>query len=364
MGVREVPREGCDVGGVFRGVLQTRIALPVRQRAPGFLGGYRMGSKFHRAFAGLCAVLFAALAVPALAQTEAELKRCLKCHEDAYKTLFESRHGAKGDASTPAGTARACESCHGNLAEHLKDPDNKTPSINFGKGKKTTPQDQSGACMTCHSSNRHLAFWESGRHGINDVTCNNCHKVHAATPPGAGSAGALVNPNPTVSPLTTTGRQLDYPTCAQCHKQVTTQILKPSHHPIWEGKVKCSDCHNPHGALTPVMLKHETINVQCLSCHADKRGPYMFEHPAVEENCLNCHNPHGSSHGRLLNEKVPNICQDCHDWSRHPGTAYAGNQGFTPGANNTRFIARSCLNCHNAIHGSNAPANRGKFLTR
>ena len=31
---------------------------------------------------------------------------------------------------------------------------------------------------------------------------------------------------------------------------------------------------------------------------------------------------------------------------------------------NTRFVARSCLNCHNAIHGSNAPSTRGKFLTR
>jgi hypothetical protein len=40
----------------------------------------------------------------------------------------------------------------------------------------------------------------------------------------------------------------------------------------------------------------------------------------------------------------------------------------TPGAFNTgvstRFIARACVNCYNAVHGSNAPASRGKFLTR
>ena len=131
------------------------------------------------------------------------------------------------------------------------------------------------------------------------------------------------------------------------------------------------------------MVKQETVNAQCYSCHADKRGPYVFSHPAVDDNCLSCHNPHGSSHNFLLNEKVPNLCQDCHDWSRHPGTFYDGSKGWTvlsgngaagtpmtgtPGAFNpaasTRFIARSCLNCHNAIHGSNAPANRGKFLTR
>ena len=74
--------------------------------------------------------------------------------------------------------------------------------------------------------------------------------------------------------------------------------------------------------------------------------------------------PPGPLHARLLNERVPNLCQDCHDWSRHPGTPYGGNQGFTPGLNNTRFIARACVQCHQMVHGSNAPSARGEFYTR
>ena len=70
------------------------------------------------------------------------------------------------------------------------------------------------------------------------------------------------------------------------------------------------------------MVKQPTINDQCYSCHADKRGPYVFNHPPVEENCASCHNPHGSVHYKLLNEHTPNLCQDCHEWSRHPGTIY------------------------------------------
>jgi predicted CXXCH cytochrome family protein len=90
----------------------------------------------------------------------------------------------------------------------------------------------------------------------------------------------------------------------------------------------------------------------------------MNEHAPVEENCLTCHNSHGSAHAKLLNERVPNLCQDCHDWSRHPGTYYSGNQGWSNPVPNTRLVARACLNCHTNIHGNNAPAMRGKFFLR
>jgi DmsE family decaheme c-type cytochrome len=144
-------------------------------------------------------------------------------------------------------------------------------------------------------------------------------------------------------------------------------VARPSHHPIVEGKVKCTSCHNPHGALSPAMVNAESIKELCTTCHADKRGPFMFEHPPVEESCLNCHNPHGSRSVKLLNEKVPNLCQDCHDASSHPGTMYDADNNFKPpasGSPNSRFIARSCLNCHNEIHGSNSPAGRGRRFVR
>ena len=98
----------------------------------------------------------------------------------------------------------------------------------------------------------------------------------------------------------------------------------------------------------------------------------MFGHPPVEDNCLSCHTPHGSNHNKLLNEKVPNLCQDCHVQGRHPTSYYGQNQAWIKpdgttnpdSATSSRFVSRSCLNCHNAIHGSNAPTNRGKYLIR
>jgi len=291
--------------------------------------------------------------------------KCTRCHdeEEEYPVLdiAKTRHGG---ASRTSGMT--CTSCHGDSERHVNKPadaiERPRPDRVFGKkGERTRADQRAGACLACHASDRHLAFWESGRHKKNDVACDSCHVIHEAknTP--------LRKDNPSITPFVTTSRQLQYETCTNCHRQIRAQLLKPSHHPILEGKLACTNCHNPHGALSHAMIKDESVNQLCTSCHADKRGPYMQEHPPVEENCLTCHNSHGSLHNKLLSERVPNLCQDCHDAARHPGSFYSGNQGFgstAPGAPNTRLVGRGCLNCHTNIHGSNAPAMRGKFFLR
>jgi len=319
------------------------------------------------AITGAVAALAAFLALPAQAQSkpavQAQAPVCANCHEAQWNSIDLSPHGAKTDAD-----GGMCQACHGNATDHLKDPvKNKMAGNPFQKG--ATADQRTTVCMTCHSGNRNLAFWTSGKHQLNEVTCSNCHSIH-------GKSLA-----PSINKFVTTFRPNQAEMCGSCHQPIRAATFKPSHHPIIEGKVKCSDCHNPHGALTPSMIKQPTINDQCYSCHADKRGPYVFNHPPVEENCATCHNPHGSVHAKLLNESAPNLCQDCHDWSRHPGTLYGAAGGFNcaPGDNSAacagktgqpnsavsnRLVTRSCLNCHNSIHGSNAPANRGKYLTR
>ena len=309
------------------------------------------------------ALFSAALAAPAMAQQapadskgtqqsqpESKVPICATCHEQPHATTVMTAHGARNDAQ-----GSMCQACHGDATEHLKDPTKAKPPNIIKTG---TAAEKAAVCMACHQTNRHLAFWESGKHALNDVPCSSCHSIHGR------------QSNPTISPFVTTFRPNESEVCGTCHQDVRSAILKPSHHPIIEGKVKCSDCHNPHGAISPVMLRNASVNEQCTSCHTDKRGPYVFEHPPVEENCTTCHSPHGSSHYKLLNEHTPNLCQDCHDASRHPGTIYGGGAAWrtpdgAPNAGvNTRFIARACLNCHNAVHGSNAPGSRGRFFLR
>ena len=167
------------------------------------------------------------------------------------------------------------------------------------------------------------------------------------------------------APYTTTDRQLTYKRCITCHTDVRGEILKPSHHPIIEGKIGCQDCHDPHGSLQKASLRNDSLNDLCTTCHADKRGPWIHEHPPVEENCAICHTPHGSSHRPLLAQKPPVLCGDCHA-NGHTHGIYDG-RGTLPNTlpSNIRFESSGCVECHRQIHGSNAPSSAfGQYFMR
>jgi DmsE family decaheme c-type cytochrome len=126
---------------------------------------------------------------------------------------------------------------------------------------------------------------------------------------------------------------------------------------VLAGKMSCSDCHSPHGSSAQAMLAKPTLNQTCYSCHADKRGPLLWEHAPVTEDCSLCHTPHGSVRSALLEKTPPLLCQQCHTAAGHPSVARtsSGLPGGTAGG--TVFtVAGSCTNCHTQVHGSNHPS--------
>jgi DmsE family decaheme c-type cytochrome len=115
-------------------------------------------------------------------------------------------------------------------------------------------------------------------------------------------------------------------------------------------------------------MARNTVNETCYTCHAEKRGPFLWEHSPVVDDCTNCHTPHGSSNTPLLKSRAPFLCQQCHSGD-HGKNIYSG--GNLPGGNITsvngiqgvanqsppaQLNARSCMNCHSLVHGSNHPA--------
>ena len=191
-----------------------------------------------------------------------------------------------------------------------------------------TVEQNNAICLNCHERGERT-YWQGSVHEERGVACSNCHTVMA----NVSARFALKTP-------------FQPDTCFQCHKDKRAQILRAAHMPIREGKITCSDCHNPHGSFTEAMLRTDSINDTCYKCHAEKRGPFLFEHAPVRENCLNCHDPHASINEYMLKMSRPRLCYQCHTIAH----------GVTAGVNSQFTMGRSCQNCHTQVHGSNSPS--------
>ena len=146
--------------------------------------------------------------------------------------------------------------------------------------------------------------------------------------------------------------------CYKCHADIYAKNAMPSHHPIKEGKMMCSDCHDPHGQ-TEDNLKEPTINMVCYKCHAEKQGPFAYEHPPVTENCAICHNPHGTVANNLLRQPATFLCLRCHTGHRKGPTGpnhtpLMGDVGTSPSLQAAFYT--DCTQCHKQIHGSDVPS--------
>ncbi len=206
-------------------------------------------------------------------------------------------------------------------------------------------------CLQCHQGAPSMA-WHSSTHSNHGVACTDCHNPHPHT-----FAQDFVNINHTrvLRPKRLPMSVDDPVACYKCHPQIYAQNGMPSHHPIKEGKMFCSDCHDGHGQALG-NLKEATVNQVCYRCHADKQGPFVYEHPPVTENCGICHNPHGTVANNLLHQPTTFLCLRCHSGHRvgpgfgpHPGS---GLIDVGVGAAQQRAFFSDCTQCHAQIHGS------------
>ncbi|HXW23253.1 MAG TPA: DmsE family decaheme c-type cytochrome [Xanthobacteraceae bacterium] len=273
--------------------------------------------------------------VPVKAEGEATYvgsQVCMGCHVAQTAAFNQTLMGRVFRNPRNAQERGNCETCHGPGSLHVKAGGGRGVGgiISFRLDDNShTIEENNAICLTCHERGDRT-YWKGSPHETRDVACANCHQVMLR-----------------VSPKFQLAKGTELETCFQCHKDKRAEIERASHMPLREGKMTCSDCHNPHGSFTDSLLREASINEVCYKCHAEKRGPFLWEHPPVRENCLNCHNPHGTNNESMLNVARPRLCQQCHTTGSH-------NQ---PGNPFSRFmIANSCQNCHSQIHGSNNPS--------
>jgi len=288
---------------------------------------------------GLCAAIaavtlgasaIAAAQTPAPAAEKAAVAACADCHDQA-KDFDRNPHARipfQAGAARVSGDA-VCASCHGDTKAHVESSGEQPVE------RKLHGRTGAEFCLTCHDRASDRVSWRNGVHGNSaTVNCLSCHVIHAAP----SRPHLLVKDSVAL--------------CESCHPGKAAGFAdKPFAHRL-KGGMDCASCHDPHGRANDNALRRTRAGeLPCLSCHAEKRGPFVFEHVSgVAGDCLSCHEPHGSSNPKQLKRAaVSQLCLECHS----PITGDTlGSQ--PPSFHNLRLARyQNCTVCHTAIHGSN-----------
>jgi DmsE family decaheme c-type cytochrome len=257
------------------------------------------------------------------------MKECSACHEeDVMKDQKAQVHGRlRGD------TGESCEICHGPANKHVE----------AGEGFIVMPNDAN--CLTCHNGSHPLATsdrkvlmdWFFAGHKTAGVKCIDCHQIHGTAP-----KALRLKPEFQVQNIDAKSGL-----CLSCHQEVLGRLSMPFHHPIREGAMSCTDCHNPHSNQSRQLLaKNET----CTKCHQAQQGLFVREHQPVAEDCTICHEPHGSPMPKMVKIGQPMLCLQCHSLTRNRHNLVSGVGNPSPAA------LRDCTACHGSIHGSDIDA--------
>ncbi len=306
----------------------------------------------------LCVVTIAACArllsrtpsLPTVADADAVgAETCLACHLDITDLFANRAHRTMADHRD-----NACEACHGPGSRHVETL-SADEIVNRATLSGLSPAQRSQMCLTCHDRGVG-SFWHS-EHADAGVSCWSCHPdalhgVRESTARNAagnletwwyyepaqldrGRVTSFAAPQPG-------SRRAEF--CYQCHADVKSDFELQFHHPVPEGRIRCTDCHSPHGEAT-IGFADEGAE-RCLSCHREIGGPWLFEHLALEDGCLPCHRAHGSTVEKLLWQADNGMCEQCHFDARYPLIGGVEHTGFLSGG-------ALCVDCHFQVHGSN-----------
>ncbi len=320
---------------------------------------------------------------------KAETRRdlCLRCHDGPHMNEWHgSPHDVGGvgctDCHNPhpkvgppmvVDQPRRCYRCHSEKRQleqvahphQLLGPNGFNCTTCHRPHGRITAVTRQEACLRCHNGAPTMA-WHSSSHYREGVACTDCHNPHPDT-----RVPTVVQVSHTQ--VKRSGRMpmcVDEPeTCYKCHQKIFGLAAMPSHHPIREGKMVCSSCHDGHGQGLG-NLKTDSLNELCYECHAEKEGPFVWEHPPVTEDCAICHEPHGTVANNLLRQPTTFLCLRCHTGhSTHDASYQCMRCHFAHGhtyhvaggprdptipttAASRPALFTDCTQCHTQIHGS------------
>ncbi len=281
--------------------------------------------------------------------TKVGMEACGDCHGKQVAKFSASKH-AVYLRKVVAEKGEVCEYCHGPASEHVDERAN-VKILHFPQRSAYTVKRTTELCVSCHTAVLDKPHWQGNTHAMADVSCVDCHSFHQ------DDTQPYLLRKPDIKVTNNVAFRYDekHPTtnqaingaCLNCHREQQSQLRMRSHHPLFEDRVNCADCHEPHKSTDPMLLaENRDLSETCLKCHTNKRGPFVFEHePArvggLGDSCLTCHRPHGSPNPKLTVAFGRGLCIQCHT-DINQDAAHLNRPG-------------SCWRsgCHSDIHGSN-----------
>jgi DmsE family decaheme c-type cytochrome len=251
--------------------------------------------------------------------------KCIACHPDFHPQMARSGHAWL----IKDGPDHGCAACHGPGSLHVQSGGDARKIILPSKQRAA---DTDATCNACHVKGESVQKWTCAEHARQGVTCIQCHDSNAPKGKTLRAPRGVSKEDFEKSP--------EFHLCGQCHLDVQAKFRMPNRHRVGEGRVSCSDCHDPHGN-TDKVRDQDVRHGACEKCHQEKTGPFMYDHGIKRtEGCTACHEPHGSTNRRMLTyaQSKP-LCLQCH-----------------PEIPNSHDLSKgkyqNCLGCHSRIHGS------------
>jgi DmsE family decaheme c-type cytochrome len=241
---------------------------------------------------------------------ENAVETCGTCHDVRAKAFPSELHAVLGD--------KGCTDCHGSGEKHIEEG---TAAGIFAFSASDLVSQKTEKCLACHEKDN-PRFMVSP-HSKASLDCTTCHTIH-----GEQTAYPLL-------------KARENKLCALCHEDVVSLFQLNERHRLQEGIVTCASCHDPHAPAARTRLGGFKQQ-ECIQCHTDKGGPFLYEHQASRvEGCTICHEVHGSPNRHMLIfQNTADLCFSCH------AQAPAWHANFSHEGTN-------CVTCHSAIHGSN-----------
>jgi DmsE family decaheme c-type cytochrome len=243
----------------------------------------------------------------------ADPAQCVRCHTEFHPQMARSGHAPL----LADGPEHGCGACHGPGSLHVASGGDAAKII---LPTKQRPTDADASCNACHRSGSATQKWTCSEHSRQGVACIVCHDANARR-------GRTL-------------RKPEFELCGQCHLDVQAQFRLGNRHRVAEGRMGCSDCHDPHGNTDKVRDMDLRL-AACTRCHQEKAGPFLFDHGIKRgEGCVACHDPHGSVNRRMLTyPRIQPLCMQC-----HPEVSSSHDLKNRTYAN--------CIDCHSEVHGS------------